>query len=36
LLGFFFPQQLCQLAWLWKLWKQEGTYADRTMMNEFA
>ena len=34
--GFFFPQQLFQLAWLWKLWKQEGTSADRTMMNKFA
>ncbi|KAF2621769.1 hypothetical protein BU25DRAFT_443568 [Macroventuria anomochaeta] len=27
--GFFFSQQLFQLAWLWKLWKQEGTSADR-------
>jgi len=34
--GFFFPQQLFQLAWLWKLWKQEGTSADRSMMNKFA
>jgi hypothetical protein len=34
--GFFFPQQLFQLAWLWKLWNQEGTSADRAMMNKFA
>lgn len=34
--GFFFPQQLFQLAWLWKLWKQDGTSKDREMMNKFA
>jgi hypothetical protein len=34
--GFFFPQQLFQLAWLWKLWNQEGTSAERAMMNKFA
>lgn len=34
--GFFFPQQLFQLAWLWKLWKQDGTSADCSMMNKFA
>lgn len=34
--GFFFPQQLFQLAWLWKLWKQDGTQQEREMMNKFA
>ncbi|KAF2028850.1 hypothetical protein EK21DRAFT_101582 [Setomelanomma holmii] len=34
--GFFFPQQLFQLAWLWKLWKQDGNPQERAMMNKFA
>lgn len=34
--GFFFPQQLFQLAWLWKLWNQDGSEQDRQMMNKFA
>ncbi|KAF1349389.1 hypothetical protein EJ07DRAFT_140241 [Lizonia empirigonia] len=34
--GFFFPQQLVQLAWLWKLWRQEGCAQDRAMMTRFA
>ena len=34
--GFFFPQQLFQLAWLWKLWKQDGNSQERAMMNKFA
>lgn len=33
--GFFFPQQLFQLAWLWKLWRQEGTPAERETMTNF-
>jgi hypothetical protein len=34
--GFFFPQQLFQLAWLWKIWNQSGTPQENTMMNRFA
>jgi hypothetical protein len=34
--GFFFPQQLFQLAWLWKLWNQQGNAAECRMMNRFA
>ncbi|KAJ4351322.1 uncharacterized protein N0V89_006661 [Didymosphaeria variabile] len=30
--GFFFPQQLFQLAWLWKLCRGEGTPQDRKDM----
>lgn len=33
--GFFFPQQLIQLAWLWKLWRREGTDAERQMMENY-
>lgn len=34
--AFFFPQQLFQLAWLWKLWKQDGNAQECAMMNKFA
>lgn len=34
--GFFFPQQMFQLAWLWKLWKQSGNAQENAMMNKFA
>jgi hypothetical protein len=34
--GFFFPQQLFQLAWLWKIWNQSGTKQENAMMNRFA
>jgi hypothetical protein len=34
--GFFFPQQLFQLAWLWKLWNQQGNAQEVRMMNKFA
>ncbi|KAH8724108.1 hypothetical protein GQ44DRAFT_773365 [Phaeosphaeriaceae sp. PMI808] len=34
--SFFFPQQLFQVAWLWKLWKQDGNAQERAMMNKFA
>lgn len=33
--GFFFPQQLFQLAWLWKLWRREGTAAERQTMENY-
>lgn len=34
--GFFFPQQIFQLVWLYKLWNQQGTAKDQEMMNKFA
>jgi len=34
--AFFFPQQLCQVAWLWKLWRQGGSAEENAMMNRFA
>lgn len=34
--AFFFPQQICQLVWLWKLWKQDGNKGENAMMNRFA
>lgn len=34
--AFFFPQQLFQLAWLWKLWRQDGNAQECGMMNKFA
>ena len=34
--AFFFPQQIFQLVWLWKLWKQSGTAQENAMMNKFA
>lgn len=34
--GFFAPQQVLQLVWLWRLWKQEGNAQERAMMNRFA
>ncbi|KAF2686885.1 hypothetical protein K458DRAFT_297605 [Lentithecium fluviatile CBS 122367] len=34
--GFFFPQQLFQLAYLWKLWRREGTSAERETMEKYA
>lgn len=34
--AFFFPQQLLQVAWLWKLWKQGGSAQETAMMNKFA
>ncbi|KAF2733910.1 hypothetical protein EJ04DRAFT_543930 [Polyplosphaeria fusca] len=33
--GFFFPQQLFQLAWLWKLWKRDGSAEEVAMMEKF-
>jgi hypothetical protein len=34
--AFFFPQQIFQLVWLWKLWKQDGNAQECAMMNKFA
>ncbi|KAH6625167.1 hypothetical protein C7974DRAFT_395545 [Boeremia exigua] len=34
--GFFFPQQLFQVAWLWKLCRREGTAKEQAMMERFA
>jgi hypothetical protein len=34
--AFFFPQQIFQLVWLWKLWKQDGNKQECAMMNKFA
>ena len=34
--AFFFPQQIFQLVWLWKLWKQDGNAHECAMMNKFA
>lgn len=33
--GFFFPQQLFQLAWLWKLYRGEGSAEDRREMEGY-
>jgi hypothetical protein len=33
--GFFFPQQLFQLAWLWKLWRREGTTDEIETMERY-
>ncbi|KAH6861889.1 hypothetical protein B0T12DRAFT_85101 [Alternaria alternata] len=30
--AFFFPQQIFQLVWLWKLWKQDGNAQECAMM----
>lgn len=34
--GFFFPQQIFQLVWLYKLWNQSGNAQENAMMNKFA
>lgn len=34
--GFFFPQQLFQLAWLWRLYKAEASEKDVSSMVDFA
>ncbi|KAF4450667.1 hypothetical protein FALBO_16449 [Fusarium albosuccineum] len=34
--GFFFPQQLFQLAWLWRLYKADPTQKDTSSMVDFA
>ncbi|KAF1995568.1 hypothetical protein P154DRAFT_343452 [Amniculicola lignicola CBS 123094] len=34
--GFFFPQQLFQLAYLWKLWRGEGNAQEREVMEKYA
>jgi hypothetical protein len=34
--GFFFPQQIFQLVWLWKLWKRDGNAEECAMMEKFA
>jgi len=34
--GFFFPQQIFQLVWLYKLWNQNGNAQENAMMNKFA
>ncbi|KAF2014891.1 hypothetical protein BU24DRAFT_423788 [Aaosphaeria arxii CBS 175.79] len=34
--GFFFPQQIFQLVWLWKLWKSDGTPQENETMGRFA
>lgn len=34
--AFFFPQQIFQLVWLWKLWKQDGNAQECATMNKFA
>ncbi|KAF4977266.1 hypothetical protein FZEAL_6154 [Fusarium zealandicum] len=34
--GFFFPQQLFQLAWLWRLYKADPTTKDVSTMTDFA
>lgn len=33
--GFFAPQQVIQLVWLWKLWKRDGTAQEVQMMEKF-
>ncbi|KAH9867161.1 hypothetical protein IAQ61_007753 [Plenodomus lingam] len=33
--AFFFPQQICQLVWLWRVWRQEGDEGECAMMNRF-
>ncbi|KAF2503005.1 hypothetical protein BU16DRAFT_568985 [Lophium mytilinum] len=34
--GFFFPQQIFQLVWLYKLWKGQGTRAEVQEMTSYA
>ncbi|KAF2643859.1 hypothetical protein P280DRAFT_546743 [Massarina eburnea CBS 473.64] len=34
--GFFFPQQIFQLVWLYKLWKRQGNVQELEMMDKFA
>jgi hypothetical protein len=34
--GFFFPQQLFQLSYLWKLWNGQGNAAERETMEKYA
>lgn len=34
--AFFFPQQLFQLAWLWRLWKGKGTEEELAEMTDYA
>jgi len=34
--GFFFPQQIFQVVWLWKLWNKQGTKDECEMMERFA
>lgn len=33
--GFFAPQQVLQLVWLWKLWKRDGNAQERETMENF-
>ena len=33
--GFFFPQQLFQLAWLWKLYRGEGSAEEQKEMQGY-
>lgn len=34
--GFFFPQQVVQLIWLWKLGRGDGTAEEKRLMERFA
>ncbi|KAF1962197.1 hypothetical protein CC80DRAFT_462124 [Byssothecium circinans] len=34
--GFFFPQQIFQLVWLYKLWNRQGNAAELETMDKFA
>ena len=34
--GFFFPQQIAQLFWLWKLWQADGTREELAEMTDYA
>jgi hypothetical protein len=33
--AFFFPQQICQLAWLWRLWKGDMAKEDLDEMVDY-
>jgi hypothetical protein len=33
--GFFFPQQIAQVAWLYRLWSAKGTPEEREQMTDY-